>query len=329
MDKNNKIGHENSTIHFNEPKNIFISEWKKIIEQEKMQQMNENIGIGFVHPGYIEVNSIQRKDDEYIKIIDFLNQYKEYYSEQYKISIDELKLKFINYGKTELVYVLEEKDSIRKTLLVKQPAVPFGTVRKELDNLTELYKIDQQVVKPIDYFSYGEQELYVTPYIHQARCVASYDSWGMYVPEPYYRFVPFNKKQESIVTTCMIAKLVSFYNFFKEEGICQCKLGGGDFMLKKGWENNEATIDNTLNSLFFIAARDTVKCSFSNYLNMIRNEFSKSTINENQDNLIINLRGRVPISKDEIENGIELGKKLLDHRLNNGDSLNDCKKLIK
>ena len=81
------------------------------------------------------------------------------------------------------------------------------------------------VVAPVEYYSYGDQELYVTPYIKQARCVASDGFWGMYVPEPYYRFVWFSLEQADVVNKCMIAKLLSYYDFKNGEGISACKLG--------------------------------------------------------------------------------------------------------
>ena len=40
----------------------------------------------------------------------------------------------------------------------------------------------------------------------------------MYIPEPYYRFEKFTKQQEKIVNSCMIAKLVSLYDFTNKEG---------------------------------------------------------------------------------------------------------------
>ncbi|MBR2301010.1 MAG: hypothetical protein IKA41_03560, partial [Bacteroidaceae bacterium] len=58
----------------------------------------------------------------------------------------------------------------------------------------------------------------------------------MYIPEPFYRFEGFTREQEQVVNSCMIAKLVSLYDFEKGQGIASCKLGGGDFMLPKGWE---------------------------------------------------------------------------------------------
>lgn len=221
-------------------------------------------------------------------------------------------MEFINYGKTELVYVLSEKSGKRVTLLVKQPGVRIGKVSQEAQNLLLLKEKDESVVAPIEYFQLGDQELYVTPYMNQARCIASYgDWWGMYIPEPYYRFEPFTLEQERIVNSCMISKLISLYDFTKQEGICSCKLGGGDFMLPRGWEKKIPTIENTLGKLYLISAREKINCSFDEYISIIRDEFARATITENPNELMINLRGRVPMRMEDIEFGIQLGKAII------------------
>lgn len=288
-------------------------EWKMPSEDPMFQNMLNNISIGSLDPTYLEVNEIQDKNDEYKKIKKFLQKYITRYSEIIGVSVEDLKLEFINYGKTELVYVLTEKSGRRTTLLVKQPIVEFGKVKQEAKNLLILAQSDKNIVAPIDYFRLGDQELYATPYINQARCIASDGcyGWGMHIPEPFYRFVPFTEEQEKIVTACMIAKLVSLYDFINHEGISSCKLGGGDFMLPKGWETEKATIENTLRNLYLTAARDKVKCSFYNYLQLIKSEFSRRTINEDSKNLIMNIRGKVPIKPVDIESGILLGQSII------------------
>lgn len=285
-------------------------EWKNLEDDPINEDMQKNMGIGFLHPAYIEVNETQDILTEHNKIKSFLNKYIKYYSISNNIPIEDLNLNFINYGKTELVYVLSEKDGKRITLLVKQPAVRFGEVKEEMENLLVLKPKDKNIVAPIDYFTLDDQELYVTPYINQARCIASYTSWGMYIPEPFYRFESFTKEQESVVNTCTIAKLVSLYDHEKQEGICSCKIGGGDFMLPKGWENKFPTIENTLNNLYLIAARKKINCSYLEYLKILRSEFSRTTISEPQEDIIINLRGRVPMDINNIEAGIKLGEEL-------------------
>lgn len=275
---------------------------------------SNNLGIRFLNPLYIEINEQQDINEEWIKINKFLEIYMRHYAMNNDVEYKKLKLEFINYGKTELVYVLTDTNGDKNTLLVKQPKVQFGKVKQEANNLIELKRIDKNIVAPIDYFENGEYELYMTPYLNQARCVASLNSWGMYVPEPYYRFEPFTEEQKRIVNICMIAKLVSLYNFEKKEGICSCKLGGGDFMLPKGWEDETLTIENTLNNLYLIAAREKIKCEFEDYLLVLKNEFSRTTIKEKQENLIVNLRGRVPMQISDIEFGIELGKKMIENK---------------
>ena len=301
-------------------KNILKSN-EDLSKEQKYKALNDffdknnenNLGIEYLHPAYIEINDNQDKNKEWMKINRFLDSYMKYYAVKNNLEFMDLKLEFINYGKTELVYVISEKKGNKNTVLVKQPAVNYGEVKKEMENLIELQYNNRNIISPIDYFENGEYELYVTPYINQARCVASSDKWGMYIPEPFYRFEPFTEEQERIVNICMIAKIVSLYDVKKHEGICNCKLGGGDFMLSKGWENGIPTIDNTLNNLYLIAARKKIQCEFEDYLLVLKNEFSRVTINEKQENLIINLRGRVPMKKEDIEMGIELGKKMLEN----------------
>ena len=50
------------------------------------------------------------------------------------------------------------------------------------------------------------------------------------------------------------------------------------------------------------------------YLDILREEFSKKTIDENQENLILNHRGRVAMKIEDIENGIKLGKEIINKR---------------
>lgn len=296
----------------------------KLVKHEKGSKSNatwqkdetcyekESIGIGLFDYRYLEVTKDQDYAEEYVKINRLLRKYIQKYARENKIREVDLEIEFCNYGKTELVFVLTNKNTKeRVTLLVGQPALQKGKVYEEGRNLTELSSKHPNIVAPIDYFSDGMCELYVTPYILQARCIASYYDWGMYVPEPYYRFENFDHEQKHIVLICMIARLVSYFDLEKEEGLAECKLGGGDFMLSKDWEKYPPTIDGVLKNMYFIAARSKIHCTFEQYLDIIRSEFSKTTIDENPEYLYINLRGRCPIPEEWIEEGITLGKKLI------------------
>ena len=288
---------------------VSLSEWNQLQEQHPLWNMlSENLGIKSDFHWYLELAENQNGLEEYLKINEFLNSYREYYASQRNLDSSNINIEFINYGRTQLVFVLTEPSGEQVTILVKQPAVEFGKVFQEANNLVELQSRDSNVIAPIDYFENGECELYVTPYLKQARCVASDgDSWGVYVPEPIYRFDEFDTKQADIVNACMIAKLVELYDSKKGQGIASCKLGGGDFMLAKGYESGVMTEDWIFQNLFLIASREKIDCSFAEYLDILRDEFSRRTIREDEKSLKVNIRGRVPMTKFQIEKGISMG----------------------
>ena len=300
--------------------NLKVQTDPRVLEAIKYfeEKQKRNKGIGMMHVSYIFTKPGLDPWKEYAKVKRLLDEYIKQYAEKNGKTPEDYELEFINYGRTEFVYVLTDVHTDEKiTILAKQPVVEHGKVKQEVRNLLDLHMIDENVVAPIDYSSIGSQELYVTPYIDQARCVASYEKWGMYVPEPHYRFVEFTKVQKKFVNICMIAKLVSYYDFNNNKGVALCKLGGGDFMLKKGWENMEPTTENTLENLLFIAARDKIECSFKEYLDILRTEFSQATIDIPESYLKVNIRGRVPMAKNDIELGIQIGKLLIRMRERN------------
>ena len=159
------------------------------------------------------------------------------------------------------------------------------------------------------------KELYIAPYIYQARCIASQDhGYGVYVPEPYYRFDTFSPKDRETVNTCMIANLVRLYDDEKGRGIGACKIGGGDFILDKAWDTSDKSIDSTLESMKLIAAREMVPMTLSDYEQQLLIEFSERTyykrLEDRNPNILINHKNRIPMTYGEIGNGIELGRQL-------------------
>ena len=93
-------------------------------------------------------------------------------------------------------------------------------------------------------------------------------------------------------------------------------------MLPKGWEKETPTIQGTLKNLYLIAAREMLDCSFEEYLKILRSEFARVTINDNQAELLVNFRGRVAMNKDDIENGIKLGKQIIEKRKTSEEKAN-------
>lgn len=255
--------------------------------------------------------------NEFKKTLEFLN---EVFSERIKTEAPELannklSLHFINYGDTQLVYVFSTGTK-RYAVLVGQPATEMGTVKKEFANLRMLSENNQnEIVTPIYYFANNNRELYIAPYVFRSRCIASQDNgWGLYIPEPHYRFELFNEKERFLVNSSIIANLVRLYDFKNNCGIGSCKVSGGDFILERDWSFEEKTLDNTIKRMKLIAARELITTSFENYINLLRKEFSIKTYYSNESekdkSILINHKSRIPMTDEEIETGIELGIKV-------------------
>lgn len=273
--------------------------------------MDENLGIPGQGYEYHKLKDDQSLIDEFYNT----NAFFEYLVKEKILDIElkDFSIEFINYGDTELVYILDKNK--KYTLLLGQPWLEKGVVKREYENLKFLaINNPNVVVEPKYYIENDNKEAYITPYIYQARCIASQDQgWGVYIPEPYYRFEPFNEREKEIVNTVMIANLVRLYDSKNNLGIVNCKLGGGDFILEKNWDYDK-NLDNTLDCMKLIAARKLDKIPFKKYLKLLRTEMLKRTYysNENQKNkeIIINDKSRVPMTKEEIDKGIQLGLRL-------------------
>jgi len=277
----------------------------------------ENLGI----PGnafvYQNLKTNQDSLEEFMKTRDFLR--KVFLEERDKLAPllfdPNMSLEFINYGDTEQVYVLNANGKLW-SVLVKQPGIDYGVVKKEYDNLNNL-AIDNPeiIVKPEYYYSDLENELYIAPYIYQARCIASQEhEYGIYVPEPFYRFDTFNKEDRTTVNICMIANLIRLYDEERKLGLGACKIGGGDFILEKSWDDSSKSIDVTLEKMKLIAAREMISTNLEKYEELLLNEFSKRTyykkIDDRDPSILVNHKNRIPMTLDEIKSGISLGRKL-------------------
>ena len=282
-----------------------------------MGKKNEALGIPSAGYEYMRVLPSQegwhQRINEFFKIRNFLidvinsNQIREFQGPN-------KRLQFINYGDTQLVYVLTVGKRMY-TLLVGQPATEFGVVKKEYENLRLLGKNNREnIVIPIKYCEdrNNHKELYVTNYIYQARCIGIEDTeWGIWIPEPEYHFREFSQEFKSIINSSMIAILVKCFDDKNNLGIGACRLDGGDFMLEKGFENEKITYESILRRIKLISARELLPMSLKEYVNKIEEEFSKSNTKKDGDKpMLINHNGKATMSLEEIHKGIELGYKL-------------------
>ena len=230
-------------------------------------------------------------------------------------------LQFISYGDTEMVYVLSVDDR-KYTMLLGQPATQFGVVKREYENLKMLGRNHpESVVVPMQYFAdeKGKHELYITPYLYQARCVGiETRQWGAWVPEPFYRFEDFSQEERSAINSCMIARLVQYFDTKNNLGIGACHLGGGDFVLEKGYENEAISHENILKRMKLIAARELLSMSMEEYMERIQKEFLQRTYyrseEERDPSIQVNHKLKSPMTVKEIQTGIALGLRLRERQ---------------
>lgn len=223
------------------------------------------------------------------------------------------RMEFINYGRTQLVYVLTVDENRQYTFLVTQPAAEKNIGKREFTNLKQLSARSGNVIKPMYYFQDKDnrsREAYVTPYYYQARCIGvETTSWGMWIPEPTYHFRRFSEDERSIINSSMVAILVSLYDEKEKSGISECRLDGGDFILEKGFENYVLDYENMFDRMKLIAARNMVQMDFKDYLNRLKKELS-GNMEKGERNIILGKKIKCPMTDEEIEEGINLGIEL-------------------
>jgi len=275
----------------------------------------EKLGIPSNGTIYHKLKPSQNLLVESLKTNNFLSSVLKGFCDQENIDKELCKLAFINYGDTQLVYVLSTPE-IQYAVLVGQPATRFGIVKDEYINLLELSdKNERYIATPKTYAKGKDREMYIAPYYKQARCVASDESgWGVYIPEPHYRFENFSEHQRKTVNISMIALLVKMYDDENKKGIADCRVGGGDFILEKEWSDEPPSFSNTVNRMKLISARKFIKIEFTEYLKLLSKEFLLNTYYSDDKKrnplILINIKNRQPMTIEEIQKGIALGIKL-------------------
>ena len=275
-----------------------------------MLDMNDSLGIPNFGPWYLELSSDQDCLIELLNIYDFMESIVDS-NRVYEFNGNTIDIQFINYGEVQLVFVITVDNNRQYTILINQPATKYGVGKNEFNNLNKLNKIDCNVViKPMYYFERYNQELYITPYYYQARCIGIDTTvWGIWVPEPDYHFKNFNNEERKIINATMVALIVKLYDEENNMGLSKCRLDGGDFMLLKGFENYEFNFDNIYKNMKLIAARELISLDFQEYIDRLRIELADNMLRDDEL-IIIGKKLQNPLTDDEIEIGIEMGLKL-------------------
>lgn len=233
----------------------------------------EALGIDDYDFIYYELSPEQQPIEEIIKTSefienDFANYLKENYPNYYSKNI---KIKFINWGRMEVVYVLDNGHK-KYTLLMGQPNLEYGKVKSEYDNLKILSKNNEDVVSPLLYYANPDynREIYMTPYYYKARCISYLDEkLGVYVPEPDYHFEKFKEEDKDIIEEAITAKIISLYNLGTHVGINDFSISSGDFILERGFEDTINNVNSIFNDMKVIAARSLVNISLDDYIDLV------------------------------------------------------------
>ena len=239
----------------------------------------EALGIDDYDFVYYELEKGQQPIEEVIKTSEFMeNDFVNYLEENYPNYYSKnIKIKFINYGHMEVVYVLDNGHK-KYTLLMGQPNLEYGKVKGEYDNLKILGKNNEDVVSPLLYYGNPKynREIYMTSYYYQARCISYLDEkLGVYVPEPYYHFEEFNKSDKNIIEEVITAKILSLYNQNTHIGLDEFRVRSGDFILEKDFVDNMDNVNNLFNDMKVIAARRLVNISLDDYIDLIYERLEK------------------------------------------------------
>lgn len=279
-----------------------------------MIKKEDSLGIPNYGMHYLDMpggkNNIEDTLSEYLAIHNFINQVASSNTVP-EFQGKQKRLQFINYGSTQLVYVLTINESRQYTFLVNQPSAPSGVGKGEFENLKMLSRSNKDnVITPLYYFADkndSSRELYITPYYYQARCIGVEDKeWGIWVPEPEYLFYDFKSQDRKVINASMVALLIKLYDEKTKKGLSGVRLDGGDFMLEKGFEDYDLNFQNVLKRMKLIAARSLVQMKLDEYINSIRQELSGQVM-DNQQMKVIGKALRKPLALDEIEDGIKLG----------------------
>ncbi len=224
---------------------------------------------------------------------------------------DELQLSFINYGNTELVYLLTVNKE-KYTILINQPHIDKAIIKNQFQNLCRLHTNDSRfIVNAHSFFEEDRYAMYLTEYINNALCVGNEkpNMLGVWNPLPYYHFEEFNKATSDLVNISRIAHLVNLYDDVNQMGISKTQISGNDFMLTQDTDflDLQSIIENTR----IIGARESISISFEHYIKLIKEEFQVGTSRTDFDVLSgrikINHHSKMSISKELINEGIEQG----------------------
>ncbi len=227
-------------------------------------------------------------------------------------------LSFVNYGSEALIFRLMSLTGELTTIVINQPCQPPEKLITKFEGLKRLHAQDHRfVIRPDTLYSTSDADFnaYTAEYFPSAKCPAYSDqhqSFGIYDPDPKYRFIPFSKERADRIKTSQIAVLVNYYDEERQQGLGSVYASGSDFLLAEEVKFDDP--DSVLNSLRLISPRGFISIPRDEYLELLREEFSTGNKKINP-NFQINQKNGEAFPLDVIDTGIALGAKLAQERI--------------
>lgn len=259
--------------------------------------------------------------NEYTKLENFLFNYKKHYARACGINVSNVEIKFINWGTDALVFVLINKaHKTFCTLVVNQPELSPQELKNQFELAKKFSKIESSIIAPTEFFESDGKALINLPYLMQAKCISCLKGkLGVYVPEPNYHFEEFSEKEKQVIDSCIIAKLVASFNHKKQQGLADVRLIMGDFVLDRNCKA-DLSLEKLFEKTSLIACRKVVNCSFLEYVNLLKTEFSAVSMNNERNyqinpNNIINTLSSTSMTPQSIQKGIDFAQELTKNNL--------------
>jgi hypothetical protein len=100
----------------------------------------------------------------------------------------------------------------------------------------------------------------------------------------------------------IISLLVNYYDQEQGKWLAKTEVSGSDFLLTRKFNHKDP--ETVQDNLKIIWARDSIKTSLDEYLDILRKEFTKGTHRNGKE--LVNYRSEESMTPEEIEKGIEL-----------------------
>ncbi|KAJ5073539.1 hypothetical protein M0811_08656 [Anaeramoeba ignava] len=240
-----------------------------------------------------------------------------------KINIYEIE--FVNYGSLEIIFRLKfTYKSKEMSFIIVSSQLPslIEKVHQDFIHTKEFHKHFPNLILEVfnyDEFQLSKSKLSISFFtqidLNLCRCIAknkSYsENWGIYNPEPIYRFEPFDNELSEFTKQMIIASLIGTYNHKLQKGISCSRASGGDFVLLRNFDYSQKSLKECWR---MISVRNEIEIDFQNYCDLIIKEFQISSKISDQkvidDSLKINHNSKEAFKLETIQKGIELGKEM-------------------